>query len=34
MAMRLFPGDAHLFQRVKDDGRADAALLAWWGLKS
>lgn len=30
-AMRLFPEQAHLFSRVKDDGRADAALLAaWW----
>jgi crossover junction endodeoxyribonuclease RuvC len=28
MAQRLFPADAHLFARVKDDGRADAALLA------
>jgi crossover junction endodeoxyribonuclease RuvC len=29
-AMRLFPGVADQFARVKDDGRADAALLAWW----
>lgn len=30
-AMRLFPASADLFARVKDDGRADAALLAsWW----
>ena len=30
-AMRLFPDQSRLFARVKDDGRADAALLAaWW----
>ena len=29
--MELFPGKAHLFSRVKDDGRADAALIAAWG---
>ena len=28
-AQRLWPFDADLFSRVKDDGRADAALLAW-----
>lgn len=33
MAQRLFPGDADQFARVKDDGRADAALLAWWWLR-
>jgi crossover junction endodeoxyribonuclease RuvC len=27
-AARLFPADADLFARVKDDGRADAALIA------
>jgi hypothetical protein len=26
----LFPQYAHLFSRVKDDGRAEAALMAWW----
>jgi crossover junction endodeoxyribonuclease RuvC len=31
LAMRLLPASAHLFERVKDDGRAEAALLAWWG---
>ncbi len=31
-AMRLWPAHAELFSRVKDDGRADAALLChWWG---
>lgn len=29
-AIELFPDYAHLFSRVKDDGRADAALMAWW----
>jgi crossover junction endodeoxyribonuclease RuvC len=32
-AMRLYPGDAEQFMRVKDDGRADAALLAHWWLR-
>lgn len=27
-AQRLFPTSAHYFDRVKDDGRADAALIA------
>ena len=31
-AMELFPEHAHLFKRVKDDGRADAALVAAWGM--
>lgn len=30
-AAQLFPEFAHLFTRVKDDGRADAALIAHWG---
>jgi crossover junction endodeoxyribonuclease RuvC len=31
MAVELWPGKASLFTRVKDDGRAEAALLAhWW----
>ena len=35
LAQRLYPESAHLFARVKDDGRADAALIAyWWGAKS
>lgn len=30
MASRLWPGAADKFKRVKDDGRADAALLGRW----
>ena len=29
-AMELFPTRTSLFARVKDDGRADAALIAYW----
>lgn len=29
-AAECFPAYAHLFRRVKDDGRADAALIAFW----
>ena len=29
-AMELFPTRAELFRRAKDDGRADAALIAYW----
>ena len=29
-AMELFPTRAELFKRAKDDGRADAALIAHW----
>ena len=29
--MELFPRDSHLFARVKDDGRADAVLIALAG---
>jgi crossover junction endodeoxyribonuclease RuvC len=29
-AIELFPQYADLFARVKDDGRAEAALMAWW----
>ena len=32
MAMRQWPTMAHQFTRKKDDGRAEAALLAWWWL--
>jgi crossover junction endodeoxyribonuclease RuvC len=32
-AMELFPEQTALFKRVKDDGRADAALIALWGSK-
>ena len=31
-AMELFPSQADLFKRAKDDGRADAALIAYWYL--
>jgi crossover junction endodeoxyribonuclease RuvC len=30
-ACELFPAYAHLFARVKDDGRAEAALIAYYG---
>jgi crossover junction endodeoxyribonuclease RuvC len=30
MATQYWPGKAELFKRAKDDGRADAALLARW----
>lgn len=33
-AAELFPHDAERFQRVKDDGRADAALIAAWGIRN
>lgn len=29
-AAELFPAYASTFSRAKDDGRADAALMAWW----
>lgn len=32
-AMELFPEQVDLFQRVKDDGRAEAALIATWGIQ-
>jgi crossover junction endodeoxyribonuclease RuvC len=32
-AMELFPSDQDQFKRVKDDGRADAALIAYWGSR-
>ena len=31
-AMELWPDKATLFKRVKDDGRADASLIAQWGI--
>jgi len=31
LAVKLFPSDALLFSRKKDDGRAEAALLAYLG---
>lgn len=30
-AMQLFPAHADLFKRKKDDGRSDAALIAYYG---
>jgi len=32
-AMQLFPQSSDLFKRVKDDGRAEAAILALYGLR-
>jgi len=32
-AAARFPAYAHMFARKKDDGRADAALMAWWGAQ-
>lgn len=32
-AAELFPAYAANFQRKKDDGRADAALIAWFGAQ-
>lgn len=34
MAQSLYPDVAHLFARVKDDGRADAALIAHWARRT
>lgn len=31
-AVELWPAKAGLFTRVKDDGRAEAALIAWWWI--
>lgn len=33
-ASQLFPEHAHLFRRVKDDGRADAVLIAEYGRRN
>lgn len=33
LASTLWPAQAGEFKRVKDDGRAEAALIALWGLK-
>lgn len=33
-AMKAWPNDAKLFARVKDHGRAEAALIALWGVRS
>ena len=29
----MFPDDADQWKRAKDDGRAEAALIAWYGLR-
>lgn len=34
MASRLWPGAAGTFKRVRDDGRAEAALLARWAAQA
>jgi hypothetical protein len=34
MAMRLWPSKSELFKRKKDDGRAEAALLALYLLRT
>lgn len=34
LASEIWPGSAHFFSRVKDDGRADAALLARYGAQN
>lgn len=33
LAIDLWPKDAGLFARVKDDGRAEAALIALWAVR-
>lgn len=33
-AMNLFPADADRFRRAHDDGRAEAALIAWYGART
>lgn len=32
-ATQIFPGQSDLFARAKDDGRAEAALIAWYALR-
>lgn len=32
-AGQFFPDDAAQFKRVRDDGRAEASLLAWYGMR-
>ena len=32
-AMELFPDHQQRFKRVMDDGRAEAALIATWGIR-
>lgn len=30
LASQMWPAQAHLFKRIRDDGRAEAALIAYW----
>jgi hypothetical protein len=32
--MNLFPAEADRFRRAHDDGRAEAALIAWYGART
>lgn len=32
-ALEMFPSEAHFFSRKKDNNRAEAALIAWYGYK-
>lgn len=34
LAKEVFPDSAHHFARVKDDGRAEATLIAWYWLRT
>ena len=34
LALKLWPDQSHHFARVKDDGRAEAALIAEWARKN
>ena len=33
-AIDLWPDKAQMFARVKDDGRAESALIAWWAWRA
>ena len=33
-AIELFPAMSEYFKRVKDDGRAEATLIAMWGIRN
>lgn len=34
LAKEVFPESSHHFERVKDDGRAEATLIAWYWLRT
>ena len=34
LASRIFPDDAHQWKLKTKDGRAEAALIAWWGANN